>query len=298
MFATLKNAWRIEELRKKIIFTLLIILIYRLGNAVPVPYVDTDLLQSYFTSVQNTVSDCGNHVRRIVLPRTIFALFYTALHQRLHHHPLLTIAIPAGRLQKEGGEEAREDRRHHPLQHRGHRLLQGFAYYMLSRTTYARRGRTGIWPAIVIIMTFMPARPLLCGWASRSRVRRGQRHFHYPVCEHRAPLSGSIITCSRTYKPRSAVVGAGPDAPGRAGADCADRHVNDAERRLPVQYSKRVVGRKLYGGQSTHLPMKVNMSGVLPIIFAQSIASLPATIGAFVEKSQVEGPAGITSSIL
>ena len=58
--------------------------------------------------------------------------------------------------------------------------------------------------------------------------------------------------------------------------------VNDAERRLPVQYSKRVVGRKMYGGQSTHLPMKVNMSGVMPIIFAQSIASLPATIGAFV----------------
>ena len=57
--------------------------------------------------------------------------------------------------------------------------------------------------------------------------------------------------------------------------------VNDAERRIPVQYSKRVVGRKMYGGQSTHLPMKVNMSGVLPIIFAQSIASLPATVCAF-----------------
>ena len=295
MFATLKNAWRIEELRKKIIFTLLIILIYRLGNAVPVPYVDTDLLQSYFTSVQNTVLGLWNTMSGGSFSHaTIFALSIQPYINASIIIQLLTIAIPAlERLQKEGGEEGKKKiaaiTRYSTV---GIGLLQGFAYYMLIKNqSMLSPDGAGIWPAIVIIMTFMSGSALIM-WLGEQitefGVGNGISIILFASIVSRFP--GSIINMFTN-------LGTGDlqlwvlilMLLGALALIVLIVIVNDAERRLPVQYSKRVVGRKLYGGQSTHLPMKVNMSGVLPIIFAQSIASLPATIGVFVTKSQVEG---------
>ncbi|NCB51505.1 MAG: preprotein translocase subunit SecY [Clostridia bacterium] len=295
MFATLKNAWRIEELRKKIIFTLLIILIYRLGNAVPVPYVNTDLLQSYFTSVQNTVLGLWNTMSGGSFSHaTIFALSIQPYINASIIIQLLTIAIPAlERLQKEGGEEGKKKiaaiTRYSTV---GIGLLQGFAYYMLikNNSMLAADG-AGIWPAIVIIMTFMSGSALIM-WLGEQitefGVGNGISIILFASIVSRFPQSiinmfSNLVSGDLQWWVLILML------LGALALIVLIVIVNDAERRLPVQYSKRVVGRKLYGGQSTHLPMKVNMSGVLPIIFAQSIASLPATIGVFVAKSQVEG---------
>ncbi len=287
MFATLKNAWKIEELRKKIIFTLLIILIYRLGNAVPVPYVDTVLLQSYFTSVQNTVLGLWNTMSGGSFAHaTIFALSIQPYINASIIIQLLTIAIPAlERLQKEGGEDGKKKiaaiTRYSTV---AIGLLQGYGYYMLiMKNNMLTADGTGVWPAIVIIMTFMAGSALIM-WLGEQitefGVGNGISIILFASIVSRFPGSlinmfTNIVTGKLKWWILVLIV--------------LIVIVNDAERRLPVQYSKRVVGRKLYGGQSTHLPMKVNMSGVLPIIFAQSFASLPATIGAFVAQSQVEG---------
>ncbi|HBR07893.1 MAG TPA: preprotein translocase subunit SecY [Clostridiales bacterium] len=295
MFATLKNAWKIEELRKKIIFTLLIILIYRLGNAVPVPYVDTVLLQSYFTSVQNTVLGLWNTMSGGSFAHaTIFALSIQPYINASIIIQLLTIAIPAlERLQKEGGEDGKKKiaaiTRYSTV---AIGLLQGYGYYMLiMKNNMLTADGTGVWPAIVIIMTFMAGSALIM-WLGEQitefGVGNGISIILFASIVSRFP--GSLINMFTNIVTGKLkwwilvlmLIGA-------LALIVLIVIVNDAERRLPVQYSKRVVGRKLYGGQSTHLPMKVNMSGVLPIIFAQSFASLPATIGAFVAQSQVEG---------
>lgn len=295
MFDTLKNAWKIEELRKKLIFTLLIILIYRLGNAVPVPYVDTDLLQSYFDSVQNTVLGLWNTMSGGSFSHaTIFALSIQPYINASIIIQLLTIAIPAlERLQKEGGEDGKKKiaaiTRYSTV---AIGLLQGFAYYMLIKNNQmlAADG-TGLWPAIVIIMTFMSGSALIM-WLGEQITEFGVGNgisiilFASIVSRFPRALINMFTNMSSGELQWWVLI---LMLLGALALIVLIVIVNDAERRLPVQYSKRVVGRKLYGGQSTHLPMKVNMSGVLPIIFAQSIAALPATIGVFVQKSQVEG---------
>ena len=290
MFSTLKNAWRIVEVRKKILFTLFIILIYRLGNSVPVPYVDTSLLKSYFTSLQNTVLGLWNTMSGgSFSTATIFALSIQPYINASIIIQLLTIAIPAlERLQKEGGEEGKKKlesiTRYSTV---GLGLLQGFAYYMLIKNNHLLTADgTGIWPAIVIIMTFMAGSALIM-WLGEQITEFGIGNgisiilFASIVSRFPSDIIGMINNISTGSTTWYAVV---LMLLGALALVVLIVIVNDAERRIPVMYSKRVVGRKLYGGQSTHLPMKVNMSGVLPIIFAQSIASIPATICAFVPK--------------
>ena len=288
---TLKNAWGIEELRKKILFTLFIILVYRLGNAVPVPYVNTAMLESYFNTVNNTILGLWNTMSGGSFSMaTIFALSIQPYINASIIIQLLTIAIPAlERLQKEGGEEGRKKiasiTRYTTV---GIGLIMGFAYYMLIKNgvngqSMLTSDGVGIWPAIVIIMTFMAGSALIMWMGEQVTefgVGNGISIILFASIIARFPSSiGTMITNvsngSLAWWALALVI------IGALAIIVLIVIVNDAERRIPVQYSKRVVGRKLYGGQSTHLPMKVNMSGVMPIIFAQSIASLPATIGAF-----------------
>lgn len=292
MFSTLRNAWRIVDVRRKILFTLFIILIYRLGNAVPVPYVDTSLLKSYFTTLQNSVLGLWNTMSGgSFSTATIFALSIQPYINASIIIQLLTIAIPAlERLQKEGGEEGKKKleaiTRYSTV---GLGLLQGFAYYMLIKNnSLLTADGTGIWPAIVIIMTFMAGSALIM-WLGEQITEFGIGNgisiilFASIVSRFPTDIIGMISNISSGKTTWYAVV---LMLLGALALVVLIVIVNDAERRIPVMYSKRVVGRKLYGGQSTHLPMKVNMSGVLPIIFAQSIASIPATICAFVPKWQ------------
>ncbi len=295
MLQTFRNAWKIEELRKKILFTLLIILLYRLGNAVPVPFVDTALLQQYFNAnnLQSTVLGLYNVMSGGAFARaTIFALSIQPYINASIIIQLLCIAIPAlERLQKEGGEEGRKKiasiTRYSTV---AIGLIQGFAYYMMIRNyeLISAEYVSNIWAAIVIILTFTSGSALIM-WLGEQITEFGIGNgisiilFVSIVARFPTAVATQIRNVSAGNLSWWLLV---LMYLGGLVLIVLIVLVNDAERRIPVQYSKRVVGRKMYGGQSTHLPMKVNMSGVLPIIFAQSIAMIPATICMFVPRWQ------------
>ena len=286
MLQTLRNAWKIEELRKKILFTLVIILLYRLGNAIPVPDVNIALLNAYFAQQQSTILGLLDVMSGGAFSNaTIFALSIQPYINASIIIQLLCIAIPAlERLSKEGGEEGRKKiasiTRYATV---AIGLLQGFAYYMLIKNNnMLNADAQGIWSAIVIILTFTSGSALIM-WLGEQitefGIGNGISMILFASIISRLPTS--LITTVRNITAGNLqwwlavlmLIGA-------IAMIVLIVYVNDAERRIPVQYAKRVVGRKMYGGQSTHLPMKVNMSGVMPIIFAQSIASLPATVAA------------------
>ena len=292
MLQTLRNAWRIEEIRRKILFTLLIILLYRLGNAIPVPYVNVAALQSYFAMLQNTVLGLLDVMSGGAFSQaTIFALSIQPYINASIIIQLLCIAIPAlERMSKEEGEEGRKKiaaiTRYVTV---AIGLLQGFGFYMLIKNNniLAPEAQSSVWAAIVIILTFTSGSALIM-WLGEQITEHGIGNGISMI------LFASIIArlpSSMIQSIRNIILGTLQwwvlvlMILGALAIIALIVFVNDAERRIPVQYAKRVVGRKMYGGQSTHLPMKVNMSGVMPIIFAQSIASVPATIAAFTGKT-------------
>jgi preprotein translocase subunit SecY len=285
---TLKNAWRVEEIRKKILFTLIILLVFRIGNAIPVPYVNTAALQSYFTSLQNTVLGLLNVMSGGAFSQaTIFALSIQPYINASIIIQLLCIAIPAlERMSKDEGEEGKKKiasiTRYSTV---AIGLLQGFAYYMLIKNNglLIAEARDSVWAAIVIVLTFTSGSALIM-WLGEQiteyGIGNGISMILFAGIISRFPTS-IVSTISNVIGGNLKWWVAVLMYIGALAIIVLIVFVNDAERRIPVQYAKRVVGRKMYGGQSTHLPMKVNMSGVMPIIFAQSIASLPATIAAF-----------------
>ena len=272
-----------DELRKKILFTLFIILLYRLGNAIPVPYVNIADLKTYFAQLENTVLGLYNVMSGGAFSTaTIFALSIQPYINASIIIQLLTIAIPSlERLQKEGGEEGRKKiasiTRYSTV---GIGLLQGFAYYMLIKNNGLLLPGTGVWEAIVIVLTFTAGSALIMWLGEQINdkgIGNGISIILFASIIARFP-SQLITMVSNVSAGSLSWWGMILMLLGALAIIVLIVVVTNAERRIPVQYSKRVVGRKMYGGQSTHLPMKVNMSGVLPVIFAQSIASLPATI--------------------
>ena len=292
MLQTLKNAWRIEELRKKILFTLLILALYRLGNAIPVPYVNVAALQNYFNSLQNTVLGLLNVMSGGAFSQaTIFALSIQPYINASIIIQLLCIAIPAlERMSKEEGEEGRKKiasiTRYATV---AIGLLQGFGFYMLIRNygLLKPEAATNTMAAIVIVLTFTSGSALIM-WLGEQitefGIGNGISMILFASIISRFPTA-IITTISNIISGQLKWWVAVLMFLGALAIIILIVFVNDAERRIPVQYAKRVVGRKMYGGQSTFLPMKVNMSGVMPIIFAQSIASVPATIAAFTGKT-------------
>ncbi len=299
MIQTFRNAWKIDELRKKILFTLFILLLYRLGNAIPVPYVDASSLGSYFTTVQNTVLGLFNTMSGGAFSQaTIFALSIQPYINASIIIQLLCIAIPAlERLSKDEGEEGKKKiaaiTRYSTV---GIGLLQGFAYYMMLRNntaTYGILNDTGMTAigGIVIVLTFTAGSALVM-WLGEQiteyGIGNGISMLLFAGIVSRFP-SGIGNLVSQAVNGSINWIAVVLMLLGALAMVVLIIFINDSERRIPVQYSKRVVGRKQYGGQSTHLPMKVNMSGVMPIIFAQSIASLPATIAMLVGGSTDSG---------
>ena len=284
MVQTFRNAWKIPELRRKILFTLFIVLLYRLGNAVPVPYVDTNILATYFAQLKNTVLGLYNTMSGGAFSlATIFALSIQPYINASIIIQLLCIAIPAlERLSKEGGEEGKKKiaaiTRYSTV---GIGLLQGYGYYLLmSRNGIIVSEAPAVWAAIVIVMTFTAGSALVM-WLGEQitefGIGNGISIILFASIVSRFPQGlGNLV--SKAINHDLSWVATILMLIGALAMIVMIFIVNDAERRIPVQYAKRVVGRKMYGGQATYLPMKVNMSGVLPIIFAQSIASLPPTI--------------------
>ena len=296
MIETIRKAWNIPELRKKITFTALMLLIFRIGNAIPVPYVNTQILGTYLDQIGTTVLGLWNAMSGgAFASATIFALGVQPYINSSIIIQLLTIAIPAlERLAREGGEEGKRKiqaiTRYATV---AIAVLQGWAYYSLMKNNMGILTSDGIWAALVIIVSFVAGSSFVMWMGEQITefgIGNGISMVLFAGIISRIPTTASnlisnvIAGTMKWWMVALIVVGV-------LALIVLIVFVNNAERRLPVQYAKRQVGRKMYGGQSSTLPMKVNMSGVLPVIFAQSIAMIPSTIGAFM-KAPEEGTFG------
>ncbi|MBD5083598.1 MAG: preprotein translocase subunit SecY [Clostridiales bacterium] len=302
MIKTIRNAWKVPELRGKLLFTVFALLIFRLGSAIPVPFINTELLSSYIASQSASIFGLLNVMSGDAFAQaTVFALSIQPYINSSIIIQLLTIAIPAlERMSKEGGEEGKKKiaaiTRYATV---AIALLQAFGYYTM--INYYGFVTKGIWPAIVIISAFVAGSAFLM-WLGEQitefGIGNGISIILFAGIVARGPnmvysIWTGVINWLNKANPESATV-LHPAfilliVLGMLLLVTFIVFMDGAERRIPVQYAKRVVGRKMYGGQSSHLPIKLAMSGVLPIIFAQSIASIPATIGMFVPSASVEG---------
>ena len=317
MIQTIRNAWSVPELRKKILFTIFALLIFRLGSAIPVPYINSEQLGFYLEAQSGTILGLMNAMSGSAFSMaTVFALSIQPYINSSIIIQLLTVAIPAlERLAKEGGEEGRKKiasiTRYTTV---AIALLQGFGYYSLINSYGLVQGGSlnAFWVGAVIVLSFTAGSAFLM-WLGEQITEFGIGNgisiilFAGIVSRFPTMVTDSIkgVTIWNSVQDGTMTM----DTLTAAGMTTQQAEaqlklalapwmipvivigllalvvfivfISNAERRLPVQYAKRVVGRKMYGGQSTHIPMKVNRSGVMPIIFAQSIASLPATIGAF-----------------
>lgn len=297
MLQTLINAWKIADLRKKMLFTCLIVLIFRIGSAIPVPFTNigeagiiADPNGATFMNYLNMMTgDAFNY-------GTIFAMSITPYINSSIIMQLLAVAIPAlERLQKEGEEGRKKIASITRVVTIVLGVLQSTAYYFYLRSQnylttdaagHAFTGFAAVFQALVIILCFTAGTALIMWLGEQINdkgIGNGISIILFAGIVSRIPAlitqlfggsgTGSYWSRGGVYYFLSPFV-------------CVILilmvafivWMDNAERRIPVQYAKRVVGRKMYGGQATYLPMKVNMSGVLPIIFAQSIASLPPTI--------------------
>ena len=285
MFKTLRNAWSIPELRKKLIFTLFILLLYRIGSVIPVPYVDKDAMAAFFnSSLSDTILGLYNVMSGSALSQaSVMALGIQPYINASIIIQLLCVAIPAlERMSKEQGEIGKKKiERITRYTTVGLGLLLGFTYYtMIANSDTKILTQTGFLPALVIILSFAAGSSVVM-WMGEQINEFGIGNgismilfaniiagfpsmFNYMINGLFDWWVAVIIAVILLLLVVFIVF------------------INDAERRIPIQYAKRVVGRKVYGGQSTNLPIKVSMSGVMPVIFAQSIVSVPATICAFI----------------
>ena len=287
MFQTLKNAWHMPELRKKILYTLFILLIFRFGSCIPVPFIDTTLLAQYFEQASVGGSMLGYldmFTGGGLSQATIFAMSITPYINASIILQLLTVAIPAlERMVKDGGEEGRKkiaSWTRYLAVILG--LLQGFSYYALLRSQ-GFLSNTGALAGAAIILTFTAGTALIM-WLgehiTQNGIGNGISIILFAGIVSRGPslvrtLWNLVQTGGQGILSAVLMIVIG------LAVVVFIVFMSNAERRIPVQYAKRVVGRKMYGGQSTHLPIKVNASGVMPIIFASSILSLPQTISMF-----------------
>ena len=285
MIQTIRKAWGIPELRKKIIFTLLILLIFRIGNAITVPYINVSALKTQLDMMGTTYFGLLNAMSGGAFAMaTMFALSIQPYINSSIIIQLLTVAIPAlERLAKDGGEEGKKKiqsiTRYSTV---AIAILQAVGYYFMMKR-YDLLAADGIWPALVIIVTLI-AGSCFVMWMGEQvtefGVGNGISIILFAGILSRVPnmvssmVSGITAGTLKWWMALLVVVGI-------LLLVVLITWVNGAERRIPVQYAKRQVGRKMYGGQASTLPMKVNMSGVLPIIFAQSIAMIIPTVAAF-----------------
>ena len=279
MIETLRNAWKIPELRKKLMFTALILLLYRIGNVIPVPYINVDLLTQFFNSeLSETILGLYNAMSGSAFSQgTVLALSIQPYINASIIIQLLTVAIPAlERMAKEEGEEGKKKLTMITrISTVGLGLIMGWAFYTLLATNNIL-ARTDFLAGLVIVLTFTAGSAVVM-WL-------GEQINEYGIGNGISMILFANII-SGLPGGLGTMLGMGWWAILVAVVMVAlvlfIIFVNDAERRIPIQYAKRVVGRKIYGGQSTNLPIKVSMSGVMPVIFAQSICSFPATICAF-----------------
>ena len=291
MFSVFKNAWKIEDLREKILYTLLIVVIFRIGSAIPVPFLDTSALSAMMSSNSGNLIGYLNMLTGGVLSQaTVLSLSISPYITASIVIQLLAVAIPAlEKMSKEGPEGRKKLNKITRYTTVGLGLLQAYAYYVTLKGYNAVEKFDNKWENALVLVTILfmfTAGGMLTMWLGERIDEKG---------------IGNGISMLLF----AGIVSGGPRLVSTLWAYLTAGEVkyyffipalviifllliafivlmNDAERRIPVQYAKRVVGRKQYGGQSSHIPIKVAMAGVLPIIFASSLLAIPATIKAFV----------------
>lgn len=296
MFETWRNAFKLPELRKKILYTLLILLIFRIGSFVTVPFLDGSALQSFFSNTA-TAGDFLSYLNIMtggaLSQATVFAMSITPYINASIIIQLLAVAIPAlERLQKEGSEGQKKLQKITRYTTLGLALLQGTAFYLLLKNNQGivkyTKGFAGFFAAVVIVLCFTAGTALVVWLGDRiteKGVGNGISIILFAGILSRGPAAAQMLiawwqmalqgsTQYFFYVPAVIIVFIAMIA--------FIVWMTNAERRIPVSYAKRVVGRKMYGGQNSHIPIKVNMSGVMPIIFAMSFVSLPNMIATFV----------------
>ena len=295
MFKTIRNAWSIPDLRKKILFTLLIVVIFRIGSVIPVPFLDMDALRNVLgngSSMDDTLVGYLNTLSGGAFSNaTIFAMGITPYINSSIIMQLLCVAIPPlERLSKEGEEGRKKIAAITRYVTVGLGLIQGTAYFFFllnSNITSYSSGFEAVFSAFTIIFCFTAGTALIM-WLgeqiNKKGIGNGISILLFAGIVARLPVTVNAII--EYFKAAAA---------GQTSFFITVPlwivlflaviwficFMQDAERRIPIQYAKRVVGRKMYGGQSTHLPIKVALGGVMPIIFASSILSIPSTIQMF-----------------
>ena len=302
MIQTIRSAWKVQELRNKLLFTIFALLIFRIGSAIPVPFIDTESLKTYMASQSSSIFGLLNVMSGDAFAQaTVFALSIQPYINSSIIVQLLTIAIPA--LEKMARDEGEEGKKKIAAITRyatvAIALLQAFGYYKL--ISYYELVADGLWPAFVIIFAFTAGSAFLMWLGEQITefgvgngisiilfggiVARGPKMVYDMIMGVRVWMTGADSSSYSSLHPAFIPL----ILVGMLLLVVFIVFITNSERRVPVQYAKRVVGRKMYGGQSSHITIKVNMSGVMPIIFAQAIASIPATIGMFVPSAQVDG---------
>ncbi len=295
MFDTFRNAWKIPELRKKILFTLMILVIFRLGCAISVPYVNVDALELFRQyGGSGNMLDYLNMMSGGALSQcAIFALSVSPYINASIIIQLLTVAIPAlERLSKEGEEGRRKLTRITRYTGAGIGVAMSIGYYMVLRSWGVLTYNTGweAWfSAVVIVLSFAAGSQLLT-WMGEQIDDKGIGNgvsllIFVGIISRWSDVIGSVQALLAeaadgkpqyyVYIPVIAILA--------IAAVVFVVILTNGERRIPVQYAKRVVGRKMYGGQASHIPIKVNMSGVMPVIFASTLCSIPNMIGSLLQ---------------
>ena len=283
MFETIRNAWKVVDLRKKIFYTIILLVIFRLGSCIPVPLLLPEQMQALFSSDNSMFGFIDMISGGAFQNATIFAMSITPYINASIIMQLLCVAIPAlERMQKEG-----EDGRKKIAQMQRYgtvvlALIQAIGLYFLL-VSYSAVVNPGFATAVVIITTFTAGTAFLM-WLGEQITEKGVGNgislIIFAGIVSRLP---SMFVSLWQYLQMGTVniIGAVAIVILALAAVMVVVLMNEAERRIPVQYAKRVVGRKMYGGQSTHIPIKVAAAGVIPIIFAMSIMSFPGTIASF-----------------
>lgn len=291
MFKTIRNAWQLPDLRKKLLFTLLIIIVFRIGSVIPVPFLDTTALASAMGDLTNNGSMFAylNTMSGGAFSNaTLFAMGVTPYINSSIIIQLLTVAIPPlERLAKEGEEGRKKLATITRYVTVALGLIQGFAYFMFLKQSNVLDYKTGFdffFGAAVIILVFTAGTALMM-WLGEQINQHGIGNgisillfagiiARFPVIVAEIANYWSMAMSGSTQYfalvPLFVVI--------FLAVIWVITFMQDSERRIPIQYAKRVVGRKMYGGQSSHLPIKLGLGGVLPIIFASSILSIPSTI--------------------
>lgn len=304
MLETLKNAWKMADLRAKLLYTGMILLLFRIGAAIPVPFLKPDILKTYISGDNNWLGYIDLLSGGAFSNSTLFALGISPYITASIVIQLLAVAIPAlEQLAKEGEEGRKILNKYTRYCTVALGLLQSVAYYFLMRNygalTYTE-GPAMYFSAVVIITSFL-AGSMLVMWMGEQIDNKGIGNgismiLFAGIVSRASSMVNTVIT--ELYLAINGIMKYWFIVPFTLvlflAAIVFIVVMTNAERRIPVQYAQRVVGRKMYGGQSTHIPIKVNMSGVLPVIFASSILSIPSTIAGFMNVD----PDGIMGKIL